>query len=110
MPQGDDADTLVLTDYRGRSVRLTKERQGHVLEHPEMVGQLGRVAETVRSPELVVASRLDSSVQIYHRFYDTTPVTSKYLQVAVKMLAEDAFVLTAFYSSRQKRGETLWQV
>ena len=107
---GADGDTFLLTDYQGRTVRFTGERQRHVLEHPEMVGQLGRIAETVSSPELVVMTRLDKSVHVYHRFYNTTPVTSKYLQVAVKLLADDAFVLTAFYSSRPKRGETIWQV
>ncbi len=75
----------------------------------KMVGRLGRVAETVSRPELVVATRLDQSVHIYHRFYSKTPVTSKYLLVAVKVSLEDAFVLTAFYSSRQKRGETVWR-
>ena len=103
-----DADTIFLTDHQGRTVRLTGERQRHVLEHPEMISQLGRIAETIQSPELVVATRLDESVWVYHRFYDTTTVTSKYLQVAVKVAPEDAFVLTAFYSSRQKRGVTVW--
>lgn len=110
MSEKPDADTIFLTDHQGRTVRLTKERQEHVLEHPEMVGQFGRITETVREPELVVATRMDESVHVYHRFYDTTPVTSKYLQVAVKLLEADAFILTAFYSSRQKRGETVWQI
>ena len=109
MPEKPNADTILFPDYQGRTVRFTKERQEHVLEHREMVGQFERIRETVKSPELVVATRLDESVHVYHRFYDTTPVTSKYLQVAVKLLEEDAFILTAFYSSRQKRGETVWQ-
>jgi len=91
-------------------VRFTGERQRHVLEHPEMVGQLGLVAETLSRPELVVVTRLDESVHVYHRFYSTTPVSSKYLQVAVKLSSADTFVLTAFYSSRPKRGETVWPV
>ena len=110
MLPGADDNTLLLTDHQGRTVRFTAERQRHVLEHPEMVGQFERVAETVSHPERVVAARLDESVHVYHRFYETTPVTSKYLQVAVKLFLEDAFVLTAFYSSRPKRGETVWRV
>ena len=50
-----------------------------MLEHPEMVGQLERVAETVSEPGFVVATRLDESVQVYHRFYDTTPVNQQIL-------------------------------
>lgn len=106
---GEDEDTLFLTNHQGRTVRFTGERQRHVLEHPEMVGQLERVAKTLSRPELVIVTSLDESVFVYHRFYNETPVGSKYLQVAVKLSLEDAFVLTAFYSSRPKRGETEWQ-
>ena len=89
LPEADD-NTLLLTDHQGRIVRFTAERQRHVLEHPEMVGQLERVAETLSRPELVVATRLDDSVYVYHRFYATTLVASKYLQVAVKLFLDDA--------------------
>jgi hypothetical protein len=27
----------ILTDYQGEKIRLTDERLGHILEHPEMV-------------------------------------------------------------------------
>jgi len=100
---------IILTDYLGRAVRVTQERQKHILEHLEMAGQLGRLSETLAQPELVVATKVDESVHVYHRFYAVTPVTSKYLQVAVKLLAKDAFVLTAFYSNRSKRGVELWR-
>lgn len=100
---------MVLTDHNGRAVRFTLERLGHVLEHPEMAGQLDRVTETLARPEQVVASIIDPSVHVYSRFYPTTPVTSKYMHVAIKVLPEDAFILTAYYSSREKRGEPIWK-
>jgi len=90
-------------------VRLTEERRQHILEHPEMAGEFDRIAETLAQPELVVATTVDKSVHVYHRCYEATPVTSKFLQVAVKLLAEDAFVLTAFYSSRPKKGILVWR-
>ena len=105
MSQGNE---FRLTDYTDRVVRLTNERWAHVLKHPEMEGQLELIQETLLEPELVVATRADQSVRVYHRHYPKTPVSSKYLQVTVKILPDDAFVLTAFFSSRQKRGLTIW--
>lgn len=102
-------DTLMLTDHQGQAIRLTAERRDHILEHPEMEGQLERIRETIEAPQLVVATTVDPSVRVYHRYYEKTPVTSKYLLVAVKIETGDAFVLTAFFSSRQKRGTILWQ-
>ena len=70
-------DVVVYLDYEGRSIRLTDERKEHIFKHVEMHGQLDRVAETLRSPELVVATNLDEMVHVYHRYYARTPVTSK---------------------------------
>lgn len=102
-------DTLILLDYAGREVRLTVERQNHILEHPEMTDQLDRIRETVGAPETVVQTQADNSIQVYHRYYEATPVTSKFLLVVVKLLADGAFVLTAFFSPREKKGEIIWK-
>ncbi len=101
-------ETEILRDYRQRSVRLTEERWRHVLEHPEMTGQLERVAETLLHPDLVVATILDPSVLAYHRRYSDTPVTDKHLVVVIKDTTDDAFVLTASFTSRPRRGTTTW--
>lgn len=101
-------DTLLLIDPDGRQIRLTAERRDHILEHPEMVGQFERIHETIQSPQIIIVTAADDRVRVYHRYYETTPVTSKFLLVAVKYLAEDAFVLTAFFSKRQKKGTVLW--
>jgi hypothetical protein len=74
-----------------------------------MEEQFERLAKTLAKPEFIVASIIDESVNVYHRYYASTPVTSKYLQVAVKLLPNDAFVLTAFYSSRPKKGVEVWR-
>ncbi|MCC7446292.1 MAG: hypothetical protein IT324_02695 [Anaerolineae bacterium] len=102
-------DEQTLTDYQNRRIRLPQERWQHILEHAEMVGQLDRIIETLTSPELVIATEADPAVHAYHRLYPQTPVTRKYLIVAVKVLPDDAFVLTAFFSRRLKKGSVLWQ-
>lgn len=101
-------DVTILTDHQGRDIRLTDERRQHILEHPEMAAQFERIVETLKTPETVVATEADESVHVYHRYYETTPVTSKFLLVAVKHLDDDAFVLTAFFSRREKKGKTIW--
>jgi hypothetical protein len=59
---------VVLTDYEGRSVRLTDERWEHIQEHPEMVGLREAIAETLEKPEAVVKSPSDPLARLYYRF------------------------------------------
>ncbi|MCL4250728.1 MAG: hypothetical protein KJ065_21435 [Anaerolineae bacterium] len=104
-----DPELPVFTDHEGRSIRISDERRQHILEHPEMIGQLGRIREVLLTPQTIIVTNSDPSVHVYHRLYEQTPVTRKYLLVAVKILEDDAFILTAFYSSRMKKGAILWQ-
>lgn len=99
---------MILHDLQGREVRLTDERLAHILGHPEMQGQEQRIAETLLSPHAVILSHHDPSVHLYHRLFSRTPVTRKYLVVVVKYFVQDAFVITAFFTDREKRGERIW--
>ena len=98
----------IITDYQGRPIRLTEERWAHILDHPEMINQRERLIETLTQPDLVIATVKDDKVHVYHRLYETTPVTHKFMVVAVKMEMDDAFVLTAYFTSRVKKGRTVW--
>ncbi len=51
-------ETEVFCDYAGRSIRLTPERRGHILEHPEMREWVGKIPEVLACPERVVRSPL----------------------------------------------------
>ena len=92
--------TRRIIDYAIRTVRLTDERLGHIHEHPEMVGQGRRIRETLQKPDVVLASHKDSSVHVYYRHYTRSPAGSKHPMVAVKILEEDAFVITAFFRTK----------
>jgi hypothetical protein len=105
----DDGDSETLVDYQERSIRLTAERWEHILEHPEMSGQRWCLAETLAAPDKVVATVKDEQVHAYHRYYEDTPVTRKYMVVVIKLLPDDAFVLTAFFASKLKKGNVVWQ-
>ena len=73
-----------------------------------MVGLREAVAETLRKPEAVIESASDPLVKLYYRFYHRTMVGGKHLCVVVKILSDDAFVVTAYLTDRVKKGAFLW--
>jgi hypothetical protein len=100
---------LVLTDYQGRSIRLTEERLAHILTRPEMAGMELQISVTLKQPQLVRRSRSDDSTELFYRFYTQTAVGDKWLCIVVKYLLDDAFIVTAYFTDQLKKGEELWQ-
>ena len=98
----------ILTDYEGRSVRLTDERLAHILEHPEMAGMVDKIEETLAKPESVVESLSDPEAHLYYRYYLGTLVGDKHLCVVVKLAQNDAFVLTAYLVGNPAGGRQIW--
>lgn len=96
-------------DLFGRVIRLTPEREAHILRHPEMLGQIDKLEEVLKGPDVIVRSNRDPAVILYHKHYLATPVTEKYLIVVVKLEADDGFVITAFFTDGTKKGERLWE-
>ena len=99
----------ILFDYQNRKVRLTEERLAHILAHPEMVGMETNIADTLKHPQLVRQSRSDESAALFYRFYTQIAIGDKWLCVVVKYLPDDAFIVTAYFTDKPKKGETLWQ-
>ena len=99
----------LFTDVHGRILRLTDERNTHLqTAPPEMSDQLPRIVATLAHPDQIVQSRTDSTVELFYKHYPSTPVTSKFLCTVVKVLPEDYFVITAYYTDTIKRGDVLW--
>jgi hypothetical protein len=99
-----------LQDIRNRSIRLTDERLHHLeTDHPEMIGQISRIAETLADPDWIIRSRTDATVELFDRWYTSTPVTAKFLCVVIKALPDDPFMITAYHTDAVKRGEVLWE-
>jgi hypothetical protein len=98
----------LIGDCFGRSVRLTSERRAHILEHPEMHGEIARVESTLQDPELVRRSISDSAVEMFYRYFADTAVDGKWMCVVVKCSDTDAFVVTAYLTDRPKAGEDVW--
>lgn len=97
-------------DIRDRQIRLTDERLKHIEnEHPEMSEQLDKIHETLLNPDKIVRSRTDPDVELFYRNYEVTPVSEKHLCVAVKVLFDDVFIITAYFTDAVKKGEILWK-
>ncbi len=98
----------ILLNHKGQEIRLTEERLAHILEHPEMRGLDLLIADTLKSPEVVVKSRSDESVRLYYQYLPETVVGRKWICVAVKEDVENPFILTAYLTDKPKKGEVLW--
>jgi len=97
-------------DRSNRIIRLTDERQTHLeTAHPEMRNQLPRIADTLKEPEKVLRSRTDPQVELFYKWYPTSPVTSKFLCGVVKAIPHAPFMLTAYYTDTVKQGVLLWE-
>jgi hypothetical protein len=101
--------TTVLVDYLGRNVRLTTERQQHILKHhPEMAEWMDQIASVLAHPEQVIRSRFDPESELFYVWQTRTRVGPKYLCTVVVVRENDAFVLTAYLTDSVKKGEVLW--
>lgn len=101
---------MILKDLDNRDIRLSDERLEHfIADHPEMIGQLDKLQETLRDPDRIVKSKTDFNVELFYRHYSLTPVTQKHLCIVVKSEFDDTFIITAYFTDSIKKGELLWQ-
>lgn len=101
---------LLIQDILNRTIRLTDERLNHLeTDHPEMQGQLPKIIETMSDPDKIIRSRTDPQVEMFYRHYSSTPVTTKFLCVVLKALADGAFIITSYFTDTVKKGEVIWE-
>ncbi|CAG1770472.1 hypothetical protein BAC3_01083 [uncultured bacterium] len=74
-----------------------------------MSENIGKIQATLLFPDKIVISRTGHEVELFYRYFDTTPVTNKYLCVVVKVLVDNLFVITAYFTDTIKRGQLLWE-
>jgi len=97
-------------DLFNRQIRLTDERLYHIeTDHPEMTNQIVNIKETLKDPDIIVRSKIDSQVELFYKLFKNTPVTEKYLCIVIKSLDNDIFIITAYFTDTVKRGDILWQ-
>jgi hypothetical protein len=97
-------------DIHNRYIRLTDERWKHIeSDHPEMFGQLEKIQAVLLVPHSIVRSRTDLEVELFYRDYEVTPVSHKFLCVVVKVLPDELFMITAYFTDTVKKGQVLWE-
>lgn len=101
---------IFIKDLNKRSIRLSDERKKHFeTDHPEMTDQFDKIEQTLLSPDVIVLSNSDESIEMFYKFYEVTPVTNKYLCVLIKNTDLDSFILTSYFTNAIKKGEILWK-
>lgn len=91
-------------DYQGREIRLTAERWQHILSHPEIADLKEEISQTLANPDIVRQSNSDQNVYLYYCYKTQTIVGEKWLCVVVKILENDAFIITAYLTDKLKKG------
>lgn len=99
----------VFTDYRGKTIRFSEERIHHIEEHLEMNHFEEHIRDTLLNPKAVVRSNRDPEASLYYRYYMGTRIGDKWLCIVVKDDNKDAFVLTAYFTDKIKKGEIVWK-
>lgn len=97
-------------DIHNRSILLTDERLNHIENfYPEMEGQIDKIQETLLNPDVIIKSKTDSDIELFYQNYDVTPVTKKYFCIVVKILTDNTFIITAYFTKTIKKGAILWE-
>jgi hypothetical protein len=90
----------------GYRVVLTRDRWREIVrfKHPALAGHEADVREGVRDPEAICASGKDADVHLYYRSSD-----QGYICVVVGGDDPDErFVVTAYFTTKVKKGNELW--
>ena len=91
-------------------IRLTFERWEHIVRrHPELIECRGWMIETVENPEFIMKGDYGELLAV--RFFENSPVASKYLVVAYKEVTPfDGYILTAYFTKRySERRKIVWK-
>jgi hypothetical protein len=74
-----------------------------------MKGQASRIAETLADPDRVIRSATDSAAELFYKLYPSTPVATKFLCIVVRVLPNDNFIITSYYTDTVRKGVALWE-
>ncbi len=100
-------------DHEGILWELSSDAWAHItVRHPEIVGLLEKIEETLRDPDEVRRSRKRHDTVLYYKRFEalqigTLTVKSKYV-CAVADHSEHE-VKTAYLTPRMKQGALLWR-
>ncbi|MBS3071581.1 hypothetical protein J4408_01185 [Candidatus Pacearchaeota archaeon] len=85
-----------IIDKTGRKIRLTKTQFKHIICHKGMENEIEKIKETLRTP-LRIDSHKEGELYDYYGYYKDRKKKAKFLQVVVKYLNGEGFVITAYF-------------
>ena len=85
-----------IVDKTEREIRLTKTQFMHVIRHKGMENNIEKIKETLISP-IKIAAHDEGDLYDYYNYYKNRKEKAKYLQVVVKYLNGEGFVITAYF-------------
>ena len=88
-----------ITDKTGRKIRLTKTQFKHIICHKGMENEIEKIKDTLIGPFKIVPHET-GELYDYYRYYENRKKKAKFLQVVVKYLNGDGFVITAYFVSK----------
>lgn len=103
---------IYFEDIFQRRIRLSDERKSHLEEeHPELKNIMNKLEETLSNPDIIVKSNIDKDAELFYKWYTDTSAGNKYLCAVLveKILTNDIFILTAYFTNSIKKGEILWK-
>ncbi|MBI2631755.1 hypothetical protein HYW75_02020 [Candidatus Pacearchaeota archaeon] len=82
-------------DKNGKKIRLTKRQWSHIRKkHPE-VDNYDIIEETLKTHDQIKVYDIDETIKYFYKYYKHRSSHEKFLQVVVKYLNGDGFILTA---------------
>ncbi|MFA4820440.1 MAG: hypothetical protein WC613_05810 [Candidatus Aenigmatarchaeota archaeon] len=89
----------------GKKISFTKERYIHItIRHPELEGKEQEIIKTLANADFVQESIYDKNVLLCYKHNG-----KDYLVVAVKLLNNHGFIITAYIANIIKKGEVIWK-
>ena len=85
-----------IVDKTERKIRLTKTQFRHIICHKGMENEIEKIKETLITP-LRIDSHKTGELYDYSRYYKDRQKKAKFLQVVVKYLNGEGFVITAYF-------------
>ncbi len=101
---------IIIKSRQGGTIRLTTERWTHIVRrHPEMKEQKDRIIKTIANPDIIQQGDYGELLAI--KFFESTPLTEKYLVVIYKETSkEEGFVITAYFTRKPlERRSIIWK-
>ena len=95
--------------HDGRQIRLPSTQKLHIAYfHPEVLVDETKIELTLSKPEFVAQGATEDT-RVSYRFFNDTPITAKYLAVVIRLLDNEGFIVTAYFTDRAKRAKVVWK-